>query len=349
MSRLYFTSPSGTAELSGAEFAHLRSVAHGVGEPFWRIGDLDDIADLLSLAPRDPRAGYAYLHDSLDKALAEKAANDEKWAEREREGRQGFPNTVHDAQDGLRRSVEIFLHGDSLPLQIAGHTVRSADVKLNTALRLGNDVIKLITKLAGWGESHAWFDGKDRAWAADLIDEGVKTGVLRDGIWYVDRVCKGLPKDQPDRQWSDMGWGQVTAFLRERDDEPVVTHYSVMDSFPNRLIADWTPPPMPEGWLPEWARDEEERAEWDRDHPDPEDRAEYYDEHIYDLWSALPAAEQWERAMAGLRGRRPWARLGPDTLGFWTFGPGVTLFDLYAADRDERVQRAMEDDEESWQ
>jgi len=36
----------------------------------------------------------------------------------------------------------------------------------------------------------------------------------------------------------DQGWESVVAFLRQRTDEPVVTYYSVTDSFPNRYIAD---------------------------------------------------------------------------------------------------------------
>lgn len=343
MSRLYFNSPSGTAELCGAEFHHLRSVAHAIAEPFWRIHDLPDITDLLSLAVRDPR-GDTHLFEQLTKAQAEHAENQRLWAAKQ-PGR--FPPTRYDEQRALRQSVKLALTSSSpLDLEIAGVRLGAAEIRLNTALRLGNDVVKLVVKLAGWGESHAWFDGKDRTWAADLIDQGLKTGVLRDGIWYVDGPCEGvLPKDHPARKWSDMGWGEVAAFLRERDDEPVVLSYSVAEDFPNRGVADWAPAPMPQGWMPDWARSDEGRARWESDYPSDAERESCYRSWASDQWYDLPEARRWELAMAGLKEHSPWLRLGPDTLDYWTFGPGVTVFDLYAADRDERVRRAAVEEE----
>jgi hypothetical protein len=346
MSRLYFNSPSSTAELRGAEFHHLRSVAHSIAEPFWRISDLPDIADLLALVvPADGTlTGNTYLFEQLAKAQAEHAENTRLWAAK----LPGvFPPTSYDQTRALRQSVKLALRSSSAPdLDIAGVRLGVAEIRLNTALRLGNDVVKLVVKIAGWGESHAWFDGKDRAWAADLIDQGLKSGVLRDGIWYVDGPSGDvLPKDHPQRKWSDMGWGEVTAFLRERDDEPVVLSYSVGDDFPNWAVADWTPPPMPEGWAPDWAASDEGRAEWESEHPEAADRLAYYDSQSGDQWYALPERERWDLAMAGLQERSPWLRLGPDTLDYWTFGPGVTVFDLYAADRDERVRRADAEEE----
>lgn len=344
MSRLYFNSPSGTAELRGAEFHHLRSLAHSIAEPFWRIKDLPDIADLLALAVRDPR-GDTHLFDQLAKAQAEHAENQRLWAAKQ-PGM--FPPTRYDEQSALRQSVELALtSSSSLNLEIAAVRLGTAEMRLNTALRLGDDVIKLVVKLAGWGESHAWFDGKDRAWAADLIGQGLKTGVLRGGMWYVDGPCEdGLPKDHPARKWSDMGWGDVVAHLRSRDDEPVVLSYSVGGDFPNRAVAGWTPPPMPEGWAPEWARSDAGRAEWEGDYGDTEKREARYRSDAGDQWYDLPETRRWEMAMAGLKEHSPWLRLGPDTLDYWTFGPGVTVFDLYAPDRDERVRAAAAEEDD---
>lgn len=45
-------------------------------------------------------------------------------------------------------------------------------------------------------------------------------------------------------------------------------------------------------------------------------------------------------ALAGLRRKQPWARIAPDTLATSSFGPMVTVYDLFAPDRDERVRRA---------
>jgi len=345
VSRLYFNSPAGCAELRGAEFHHLRSIAHAVAEPFWRISDLPDIADLLALVvpANGTLTGNTHLLEQLAKAQAEHAENTRLWAVRQHGA---FPPTSYDQIQALRRSVKLALESShALDLEIAGVRVGTADIRLNTALRLGNDVIKLAVKIAGWAESHAWFDGKDRAWAADLIDQGLKTGILRDGMWYVDGPSEVLPKDHPARQWSDMGWSEVTAFLRERDDEPVVLSYSVADDFPNWAVAGWTPAPMPEGWAPDWADSDEGRTEWERDYPTDAERADYYRGNAGSQWYDLPDAQRWEMAMAGLKANSPWLRLGPDTLDYWTFGPGVTVFDLYAADRDVRVRRAAADEE----
>ena len=61
-----------------------------------------------------------------------------------------------------------------------------------------------------------------------------------------------------------------------------------------------------------------------------------------DSWYDLPDQVRWDTAMAALRRDRPWARLSPGTLQTVTFGPGVTVYDLFASDRDERVRAAFE-------
>lgn len=279
----------------------MQSVAHAIARPLWQIEDLHEIADLLALVPRDPHAFDNYLFDQLDKAQAEHAAN-----QRLRAGHtgRGFPDTCHDEQRQLRNVMRLAVSSPGLPIEIGGQRLDSADVELNTTLRIGNDVIRLVAKLGGWGASHAWVQGEHRAWMADLVDQGLQDGVLRAGLWYVDGPCDGLPENHPQRRWRDLGWGAVTAFLRERDDEPVVTSYSCDDDFPGPSIAGW-----------------------------------YEDEDGgYDAWDRLPAREKWDRSMAGLARRRPWAQLESDTLGYYTFGVGATLFDLYAPDRDERVR-----------
>jgi hypothetical protein len=78
----------------------------------------------------------------------------------------------------------------------------------------------------------------------------------------------------------------------------VVCHYSVTDGFPNPSIAGWR----------------------------PEDPA---DDESWDAWYGLPAGEQWERALAGLRGRGSAAlELRPDLLRY-PFGHSRSLLDLF--------------------
>ncbi len=95
----------------------------------------------------------------------------------------------------------------------------------------------LAARIAGQAEVHGFCEGIDRAWLAGLIDEGLKSGEFRKNTGY------------PHREES---WEHVTAFLRARDDEPVVMSYSVTDSFPNRRAAGWEPPPGTD-LRPDWA------------------------------------------------------------------------------------------------
>jgi len=61
-------------------------------------------------------------------------------------------------------------------------------------------------------------------------------------------------------------------------------------------------------------------------------------------WYHLPSDRQWETAMDGIRCDRPWANIAPENLAARTFGPPVTLFDLFHPDRVERVRAAFERD-----
>lgn len=140
-------------------------------------------------------------------------------------------------------------------------------------------------KIHGGCEIHMWIDEPHQSWLADIIDDGLYIGVYRQRA----------------------GWQDVQGLLREPDTGPVVMSFSVSDGFPNRYVADWTPP---------------------EDDPDG------------DSWYDLPRAEQWDLAMAKVREKRH-LELSPDTLAGVAFGPPVTVYDLLAPDRDERVARAF--------
>lgn len=137
--------------------------------------------------------------------------------------------------------------------------------------------------------------------------------------------------EQPDRKWSSQGWEEVQAFLREHDDEPVVMSYSVCEQFPNAHVG---------GWMPAWPEGVEER--WDA--LTEEQQAERSERE--EAWYELDGDEQWRISMEALRVEKPWLQLAPDTLATVTFGPGVTIYDLFAPDRDERIRAAVADEAE---
>lgn len=341
MSRLHFNSPSGQADLSGSEHALFRQLAARPGHNAWdfesSVKRLDRIASVIALIPEGNDAGF---RDLLSKAQEEAARNKAAW---ENHPGGGIPYTDHEMQQRLAQSFTTHLAVTNVPLDVASHRLMTGDLEANTALVAGSDVIRLAAKFAFWGWQHAFIEGEDRAWLADLCEQGLRTGIFRWGMWYVDRVCDGLPEDQPDRKWAKQGWEGVLEFLRARDDEPVVLSYSVDDDFPNPGIAGWEPPPMPAGWMPDWADDEQGRAEWEQSYPSEDDQLEYYRECAGDRWYDLPEGQRWQMAWDGLKRTRPWARISPDTLAEVTFGPSLSLYDLFAPDRNERVQAAFSD------
>ena len=85
---------------------------------------------------------------------------------------------------------------------------------LNTMVVLGSDPMKFIARVHAQCEIHAWVDGPNRKWFADIVDEGVKIGVLR-------KETQGYE-----------GWEEVAKLLHESDEGEVVMSYSVCDSFP---------------------------------------------------------------------------------------------------------------------
>lgn len=334
MSRVYFHSPTTTAELHGSERAWLRHLAQGPADAAWNLDTFDAVdraKQILDMVPEAPEGEFGgnYLHRYLREALEQESTNKaayEGW----RPGQPLRGPTSHEPQGRLAASLRTRLHGEGVTLNVAGVQLHSRNVGLNTALVAGSDPIRLAAKIDGWCESHAWVDGPDRAWLADLIDQGLKAGVFRRGFWYSD-----VP-DGPKDQWSTQGWEEVQALLRSRADEPVVMSYSVDESFPNRGIAGWEPTIDP-SWRPDWA-DGDGHNEW-ASLTDAE-REDYRREHADDQWYDLADTQKWEMAMAGLQQRRPWARLAPDNLADQYFGIPVTVYDLFAPDRDERVRAA---------
>jgi hypothetical protein len=100
-------------------------------------------------------------------------------------------------------------------LNVDGQDIDVFSTTLNTALVMGSNPIKLSARLHGQCEIHAWVDGLNREWLAGIIEQGRKVGIFR----------------------GDSGWESVVALLKSRNDEPVVTSYSVCEQFPNAHAA----------------------------------------------------------------------------------------------------------------
>lgn len=201
-----------------------------------------------------------------------------------------------------------------------GRPLSCSRISLNTAAAVGGEAFRFAIRLAGQGDIHCWIDGPDRAWAADLIDEGLEVGYLR---------RQPAPSNPV-----DIGWGGVADLLRASDDGAVVCSYSVEGGFPSPKAAGFKPP-MPDGWRPDgWSEREWAGIDYQN---------EYWDEHVWELWGEFGKAEQWQRALDGLKAR-PAANLQIQPGGGrFHFGPNLTVFDLLADDRDTRIEAAFAD------
>jgi len=235
MSRVYFHSPSGRAELRGSERVHMKI-----------------LCDRLALAVFEP---HTY---GRDEAL-----------------RKVFPHP-YDRSTPYAKAFETAFGGGGYWFDLPdGRRVEHFSVSLNTALALGNDAVRLCARLHGQCEIHAWVDGQNRAWLAGIIEGGRAVGILREG----------------------QGWEAIVAFLRARNDEPVVTSYSVTDPFPNPAAAGY-------------------RSDKDGDD-----------------WWEMPTDEQWSRGMNGLRAVGQGLEMRPDEWTFdrFYFDEGDTAFTVLQA------------------
>jgi len=123
---------------------------------------------------------------------------------------------AHQSHDKAR-AIETALHVSRGDFRWRGEDIDLFALHLNTALVVGNDVIKLMARLHGSCEIHAWVDGPNRAWLASIAERGLALGLLGS-----DKRLHMYP-----------GWPAVIELLRESDQGEVVTSYSVTDSFPN--------------------------------------------------------------------------------------------------------------------
>lgn len=300
MSRLYFHSPSGDAELMGSEYHWLRSLIYKITLGVLDADDSYHIDRLRELIPHDH---YMARQDVTRPGWVA------PWAST-------FAMALRNAGGG----PEV--------LAYAGRPIAAFSLALNTAALVGNDAIRLATRLAGQSDIHAYVEGPNRAWVADMMERGVDSGIYRKGL-HVDNWPDGSHGP-----WRSQGWEDVIALLRARDDEPVVTSYSVDDSFPSPTVMGETPP-MPDGWRPDdWS--EQEWADEDED-----SQAEWWETHHRDQWYDQPADVKWDQGMAAIRTSGMGLDVRPDDWGTFRFEHELTVLDLYANNWRERVERAL--------
>lgn len=129
MSRVYFHSPSGDAELLGSERAWLSHLAHGPARAAW---DLDGVSnferavEILAMVPEVPDRGYGenYLHANLREALEQEAAN--KATYKLREPGQPYPGpTSFEPQRRLVQALQTSLRVQGVELEVAGSARRT--------------------------------------------------------------------------------------------------------------------------------------------------------------------------------------------------------------------------------
>ena len=121
---------------------------------------------------------------------------------------------THEQGPSNPSSVHLSLEVGSLmdySMHIKGEDPSLFTLQLNTALAIGNDVLKLCARMHGQCELHAFVrSAENQLWLAYIIGEGLDSRMLRKG----------------------MGWEAVVEELT-RDTGPLVMCYSVSDDFPN--------------------------------------------------------------------------------------------------------------------
>lgn len=356
MSRIYFHTRTHTAELRGSERGWLRHIASTTARGLWGLDTIDPLDRAVQIADmivpggpgqyvRDRAIAVGYLSDShrlstmcmtgnhttMIKDYAQQAIDDrndyqDMWRRHEATGDNPARHVRHNpnARNALVDILDTCLRVTDVPLRIGDHVVSSANIELNTALAVGNEAVCLAAKIHGWCEIHPWIEEHDRAWFADVIEWAVACGIYRDGIWYT-----GLTGDPTQRQRVRQGWDDVTTLLRDRAGHPgpVVMSYSVCDEFPNPEVSTLMPP---------WPADV--TPNWDALTPDQQtERRE-----ARSTWYALDTAQRWDTAMDGIRASQPWANITPDNLSTATFGPDISLLDVFHPEHVERVRVAFE-------
>lgn len=211
-----------------------------------------------------------------------------------------------------------------------GKDIKSFSLLLNTAIVAGSDPVALAAKMHGTCEIHGRFLGKDRAWLADVIEQGVDTGIFRRSFWAPRdptaelRVMMRQPVTEEEAEMvvHSMGWTEIIEQLRTSDKGAVVMSYSVTDGFPE----------MPKDWTPK----EPLRA--------PESDWETLRDIKYEAFSELPEEERFVLGLQHLEESSSNVPIGPETLRGELFRHELTLLDLLRGDV-QKINKKLELDD----
>lgn len=161
----------------------------------------------------------------------------------------------------------------------------------DTAWVSGDPTMPLLAHLQCVGPSPSFVEGPDRAWLAGRLERALLAGALR-------------PKCNGHRFAASTGWVAAITLLRAVDDAPVVLTAGGLFPCPSLTLSS----AAYEVHVPDDAPDEALMARGQR---------------MWAQFAALPAREQWARAIAALRRdpRRISTRITPATWGAMHDGP----------------------------
>lgn len=153
MSRIYFHTPSGTAEVRGNERAYFGAFCNNLT---WGI-----------LHP------YAQGNSP--------------------EIRRVFPpeHYIHGTTTSFENTARIALAVGSDTLRLNDRVIEPFALSLNTAFALGNDAVKLAARIHGQCEIHCWVNGENRRWIASIIQQGINSNFYRSDMGW-DKVVELL-------------------------------------------------------------------------------------------------------------------------------------------------------------
>ncbi|BAD58876.1 hypothetical protein [Nocardia farcinica] len=143
MSRIYFHSPSGDAEVSGRERTHFGLITH--------------------------ETSIAHLIGTVGRFNLRRVLHPESWAYQAAEGVDTRMLSLALGPFGEDKGA--FVHN--------GKRVNHWHLLLNTLIQQSGDSIRLAARIHAQCEVHGYVEGPDRAWLADLIEDARVDGVFR--------------------------------------------------------------------------------------------------------------------------------------------------------------------------
>lgn len=190
--------------------------------------------------------------------------------------------------------VRLYLWGSNRSLHFDGEDHEAFGAVLNTVIATESPTLCLLARLEGSCELHAWVAEEDRDWLASVIDAGRENNIYRAG----------------------MGWEQVAKHLRNGDGGPVITSYSVTDSFPSMSTCGWMDPAWPADMVAKNSYDYGALTEAQQEAISARQ----------DEWYELDDDERWRLSFEGLQ-RNRYLQITPENLTKQGFYKGKSLWD----------------------